>query len=114
MLEVEGGAGKRPWRGRNLCFHTYGEFSSSSSSLRLGINLEAKSWVDFRPEGQISGLKGPGGNELTVRRTDGQMDGQNDEQKSPCVLQDFIPFGAAALLPLTPIHNQGKQGNGYR
>ena len=36
----------------DLYFHTYGEFSSPSSySLRLGINLEAKSWVDFRPEG---------------------------------------------------------------
>ena len=29
-------------------------------------------------------------------------------------LQDFVPFGAAALLPLTPIHNHLKQGNGYR
>ena len=28
------------------------------------------------------------------------MNGQTDEQKSPCVLQDFVPFGAAALLPL--------------
>ena len=26
-----------------------------------------------------------------------------NEQKFPCVLQDFVPFGAAALLPLTPI-----------
>ena len=34
-------------------------------------------------------------------RTDGQMDGRMDgkmyEQKSPCILQDFIPLGAAAL-----------------
>ena len=37
-----------------------------------------------------------------------------DERKSPCVLQDFVPFGAAALLPLTQIHNHAKQGNGYR
>ena len=33
-------------------------------------------------------------------RTDGQMDGQTDkreeEQKSPCVLKDFVPFRAAA------------------
>ena len=35
-----------------------------------------------------------------------------DEKKSPCVLQDFFPFGAAALLPLTPIHNHAKQGKG--
>ena len=33
--------------------------------------------------GQISGLRGPGG--LT--------DGCTDEQKSPCVLKDFVPFG---------------------
>ena len=25
-------------------------------------------------------------------------------ESSPCVLQDFVPFGAAALLPLTQIH----------
>ena len=37
-----------------------------------------------------------------------------DEQKSPCILQDYIPFRATALLPLTPIHNYAKQGNGYR
>ena len=24
------------------------------------------------------------------------MDGRTDERKSPCVLQDFVPFGAAA------------------
>ena len=39
---------------------------------------------------------------------------RQDERKSPCVLQDFVPFGAAALLPLTPIHIHSKQGNGYR
>ena len=27
---------------------------------------------------------------------DGRTDEQTDEQKSPCVLQDFVPFGAAA------------------
>ena len=36
------------------------------------------------------------------------------QTKVPCVLQDIVPFGAAALLPLTPIHNHSKQGNGYR
>ena len=35
-------------------------------------------------------------------------------ESSPCVLQDFVPFGAAALLPLSQIHNHAKQGNGYR
>ena len=47
-------------------------------------------------------------------RTDGRMDGRNDDQKSPCVLQDFVPFRATALLPLTLFHNYAKQGNGYR
>ena len=37
-----------------------------------------------------------------------------DERKSLCVLQDFVPFGAAALLPFTQIYNHAKQGKGYR
>ena len=47
---------------------------------------------------------------------DGKTDGRTDERTNrvPCVLQDFVPFGAAALLPLTPIYNRAKQGNGYR
>ena len=61
--------------------------------------------TDFRFErqisvlrGQISDLKEPGGwtNEQTNKRM--------NEQKSPCVLQDIVPFGAAALLPITYIH----------
>ena len=28
--------------------------------------------------------------------TNERTDGRTDEQKSPCVLQDFVPFGAAA------------------
>ena len=59
--------------------------------------------------GQILGLRGPGGN----GQKNGRTDGRNDERKSPCVLQDFVPFGAAALLPLTPFHNHAKQGNMY-
>ena len=39
--------------------------------------------------GQISGLRGPGG-------TNEQTNGRTDKQKSPCVLQDFVSFGAAA------------------
>ena len=35
-------------------------------------------------------------------------------QKSPCVLQDIVSFGAAALLTITYIHQHTKQGNGYR
>merc|ERR1711954_211461 len=38
-----------------------------------------------------------------------RMDGRTD---SPCVLQDFVPFGAAALLPLNLNHTQLKQGTG--
>ena len=41
-------------------------------------------------------------------------DGQTNERKSPCVLQDIVPFGAAALLPITYNHQHTKQGNGYR
>ena len=37
-------------------------------------------------------------------RTNKWMDGWMGEQKSSCVLWDFVPFGAAALLPLTPVH----------
>ena len=35
-------------------------------------------------------------------------------QKYPCVLQDIVPFGAAALLTITYNHQHTKQGNGYR
>ena len=34
---------------------------------------------------------------------DKMMDGWMDEQKSPCVLQDFVPFGTAAQKVLSPI-----------
>ena len=42
--------------------------------------------MDGRTDGQTDGW------------TDGWSDGRMDEQKSPCVLQDSVPFGAAALL----------------
>ena len=29
-------------------------------------------------------------------RTNGRTNGRTNERKSPCVLQDFVPFGAAA------------------
>ena len=35
-------------------------------------------------------------NEFLTVRMDGRTDGRTDEQKSPCVVQDFVPFGAAA------------------
>ena len=62
-------------------------------------------WADFRPERADF---------RPERAWGGPTDGQTDEQtKVPCVLQDFVPFGAAAL-PLIPIYNHAKQGNGYR
>ena len=42
-------------------------------------------------------------------RTDGRTDGQ-----IPRVLQDFVPFGAAALLPLYLNHTTTQAGHGYR
>ena len=76
---------------------------------------------DLRPERPDLGSERPDLRserpDLRPDRPDGGdewMDGGTDEPKSPCVLQDFVPFGAAALLPLTPIHNHSKQGNGYR
>ena len=42
-------------------------------------------------------------------RQDGRTDGRTD---SPCVLQDFVPFGAAALLPLDLNCTLLKQGTG--
>ena len=39
-------------------------------------------------------------------------DERTDKRTSPCVLQDFIPFRATVLLPLTTIYNHAKQGNG--
>ena len=47
------------------------------------------------------------------KQTDGWMD-----RNSSCVLQDFVPFGAAALLPFESTHkspfnkHQLKQGKG--
>ena len=40
-------------------------------------------------------------------QTEGRTDGWTD---SPCVLQDFVLFGAAALLPLNLNHALLKQG----
>ena len=65
--------------------------------------------ADFRPKRQDFRPEKAWG-----ERMEGRTDGQNDKQKSPCFLQDFVPFGAAALLPLAPFHNHAKEGNGYR
>ena len=44
--------------------------------------------ADFRPEKAWGGLMD--------KWMDGWTDRWTDKQKSPCVLQDFVPFGAAA------------------
>ena len=48
----------------------------------------------------------------TNGQMDGRTDGRKDKQKSPCVLQDFVPYGAAALLPLNLNCTLLKQGTG--
>ena len=62
--------------------------------------------ADFKPERADFRSKRAYGAD---RRIDRWMDGRT---KVPCILQDFIPFGAAALPPI-PIYNQVRQGNGY-
>ena len=67
--------------------------------------------IDFRPE--RTDFR-PDRADYRPERAWGGTNGQTNEQtKVPCVLQDFDPLGAAALLPITPIHNHAKQGNGY-
>ena len=58
-------------------------------------------------EGRFQAWEGLGG------LTDGRTDGWMDKQKSFSVLQDFVPFSSTALLPIIPIYNHAKQGNGY-
>ena len=53
----------------------------------LGFGLFGRIRVRIGPKGDEALRMGRGG------RTDGRMDGWTD---SPCVLQDFVPFGAAA------------------
>ena len=53
---------------------------------------------DFKPERPDLRLERP---DLRPERPDGggtdeRMNGRTDKRKSPCVLQDFVPFGAAA------------------
>ena len=57
----------------------------------------------------------PERSDLRPERSDGgdeQTNDQMDERKSPCILQDFVPFGATALLPLNLDHTLLKQGTG--
>ena len=53
--------------------------------------------ADFRPERSWeNGQNDKGNNE------------QKDEQKSPCVLQDFVPFGAAAQKRTKELYDKKK------
>ena len=62
----------------------------------------------YRPQRRQSPEEGAGGDEQM-----GQMDGRTDGwTDSPYVLQDFVPFGAAALVPLNLNHTLLKQGTG--
>ena len=72
----------------------------------LGFGLFGRIWVRIGPKGDEALRMGQGG---TDGRTDVRTDGRTD---SPCVLQDFVPFGAAALLPLNLNHTLLKQGTG--
>ena len=56
--------------------------------------------ADFRPERA-------GGDERTNKWT-------NKQTKVPCVLQDFVPFGAAALLTSKAAIKYDTAGQGYR
>ena len=60
----------------------------------LGFGLFGRIWVRIGPKGDEALRMGRGGR--TYGRTDVRTDGRTD---SPCVLQDFVPFGAAAQKP---------------
>ena len=57
----------------------------------LRFGLFGRIWVRIGPKGDKALRMGRG--EWTDRWTDGRMDGWTD---SPCVLQDFVPFGGGA------------------
>ena len=71
----------------------------------LGFGLFCRIWVRIGPKGDEALRMGWGGRMYGC--TDVRMDGRTD---SPCVLQDFVPFGAAALLPLNLNHTLLEQG----
>ena len=69
----------------------------------LGFGLFGRIRVRIGPEGDKALRMGQGG------QMDGRAGGRTD---SPCVLQDLVPFGAAALLPLNLNPILLKQGTG--
>ena len=74
-------------------------------AILLGFGLFGRIRVRIGPDGDKDLRMGLGGDRRTDRRTDGQTE-------SPCVLQDFVPFGAAALLLLNLNQTPLKQGTG--
>ena len=89
--ELEWGeAGQRPRRGRCPVEHR-GTFICLSvhPSVCADLSLEAGIWTlkDFEPEARLTHKAGAGG---------GCTDGQTNEREFPCVLQDIVPFRAAA------------------
>ena len=85
---------------------------------RPGPDSEGPELASVKPEpaserpGPASG--GRGGDGRTDGRTDGQTYGQTGRTDSPCILQDFVPFGAAALLSLKAELRYDTAGQGYR
>ena len=72
----------------------------------LGIGLFGRIRVRIGPKGDEALRIGQG-------ETDGWMEGwMYGRTDSPCVLQDFVPFGSAALLPLNLNQTLLKQGTG--
>ena len=68
-----------------------------------------------RYEAQTPYLEATGRGGRTDRRMDKQMDGWMDkhmDRNSPCVLQDFVPFGGAALLSFDFNKSKVKPGKG--
>ena len=84
-------------------------------AILLGIGLFGRNWVRIGPKGDEALMMRWGGDGRTYGQTDGRTDGQTDGQtdrNSPCVLEDFVPFRAAALLPINFNTHKLKQGKG--
>ena len=62
--------------------------------------------ADFRPEMAVSRPERAWG-DLQKKKNE-QTNEQMDEQKSPCVLQDFVPFVAAAQKAAMKLNLRGQ------
>ena len=71
------------------------------------VTMSCRTQGDFSP----IGFK-PWGWDLSLK-AEICTQGRTNKQKYPRVLQDIVPFGAAALLPITYNHQHMKQGNGF-